>query len=473
MHVQHEEFKEIHVSSDGTVKLKGQEIAYRVVSEDYVIEIDGKLAGTVFTYSYFRTNCDNKEARPIIFAWNGGPCASCLWLHMGFLGPFRAIFQETQFTSPVAPFESEPNPHWLLDDYDIVLMEPIGSGYGRLLAPEMSDHIFGVDEDAAIFTEVIHEWLEKYARFGSPKYLLGESYGTIRAAVVADQISGGLMGNSKKYYGINFDGVILMGSAIGTGNGLLEFPATERSVLDFPTMAALNHYHYRNDKPPLIDFVEQAQEFAESEYLLCLQQGNRIDSSRRQSLIEKLTYFTGLPEDYIAGKPFLRLTIEDSKKHLLPGMWIDSNEGRFTMPVQTVASDPMRDNSAMAGFVPALVGLMQTRGKKELGIAESRRYQTVYLGEDGNSPVEYKELSWRSAIDCLTAVMRRNAKFRVMFASGWYDPATIASGVRYLLAHSNLPSERVTVKEYTAGHMIYINERSAAQLEQDIRTFIG
>ena len=179
-------FEPARFEADGELELNGKVIPYHTVSEDNVFYgKDGKPIASIFSYSYFRSDVEDRSSRPVIFGFNGGPGSSSMFVHAGFLGAKRVVYEETDRPTALPPYEAKDNPDCLLDIADIVLVDPVGTGYGLLIDDKEASTFFGIEEDAEAFLVFVEKWLHRYNRWLSPKYIIGESYGCTRASVAA------------------------------------------------------------------------------------------------------------------------------------------------------------------------------------------------------------------------------------------------------------------------------------------------
>ena len=228
-----ENFKPERFLSQGSIEINGKEVPYQTVCEDNVFYNNaGKPIASIFSYSYIRTDVKDRKNRPVIFGFNGGPGASSMMVHVGFLGTKRLKYMDDcNQPSTLPPYEVIDNFNCLLDVADIVVVDPVATGYGLLLDAESADQFLAIEPDAEALLTFISCWLTKYSRWMSPKYLLGESFGCIRSAVAAGIASGG---GKKRSYSMAFDGLILIGNSITTGRYFNQDIPTELSVLAFP-----------------------------------------------------------------------------------------------------------------------------------------------------------------------------------------------------------------------------------------------
>lgn len=449
--------------SQGEIVLRGQRIPYRTVCEDnFIIGSDGEPAGSVFTYAYFRSDVADASARPILFGFNGGPGSASLWLHLGLLGPRRVRIPDEFALSPTPPFALEDNPNCLLDMCDVVLVDPVGCGLGRLFKEDEQDRIFGFNQDAHVLAKFMGAWLTRHGRLNSPLFLFGESYGTGRTALLVAELYGA-GGGEDDTMGISVNGAAFLGCYF------FDNLPVEQTALNMSSMAAANWYHNRAGKPDLETFFEEAHRFTADEYLPALFRGDELSAAERTHVIERMAYYTGLKPAFLEARR-MRVDIRDFLSHLLE----DSNEyvgmydGRFkwkkepnVKPVSIGGDDP-----AMSAYTPAFLagfGLL----RRELGIDFDRviRSSTWHVSHNWIRDLKL------SPSDALAAAMRRNRKLKAFFASGKYDLCTTAGIARYLAAHSHLDPARVSFRTYPSGHMAYVGEESARQLAEDLRAF--
>ena len=290
-------FKPARFESQGSLVLNGQTIPYRTVSEDTVFYTsDGKPIATIFSYSYFRSDVEDTASRPVIFGYNGGPGSSSMYVHAGFLGARRIVYGEPDRPTALPPYEVIDNPNCLLDIADIVLVDPVATGYGALLDDTRGKDFFGIEQDAEAFLTFVEQWLHRHNRWLSPKYLVGESYGCTRSAIAAGIAS---TRGKERSYGIAFDGIVMIGNTVSVGKYFGREVPVDSAVICFPTYAAVNWYHNHPTDQTLEEFVKEAKAFADHDYLLALYQGDDLQGEAREAVIEKLMYYTGVSREYL------------------------------------------------------------------------------------------------------------------------------------------------------------------------------
>lgn len=452
--------------SGGTVEIRGTQVEYSVISEETLLDgKDATAAASMFSYTYLRRGVDHPERRPVLFVYNGGPGSSSHLLHVGFFSTERAKLTAGKPVPSVPPYEVEPNPHCMLDVCDIVLIDPVETGFGRLLVPEAAEEFFGVEQDAAAMALLIEHWLDRYDRWQSPLYLCGESYGTMRSAVLANTLTGGVA--PRRFTGISVNGIIMMGSTFHLDD---EPMYVEPSVLNLMSYAAAHRYHHRIDAP-LDRFVEEAYQFSVTDYAHALLLGDDLPLAEREAVIQRLSFFTGIDGEYfrrhglrLETRAFLSQVICDR------GLECGGYDSRITLPLSSlIGPRDSFDDPSLISSTPMYTSLFHSHFIKKLGID----LQRAYIATNVESNIRWNWHCERTPLQCLTASMRRNPSLRVLFATGLYDLCTCAGYARYVIAQAGLPRDRIVRREYEGGHMIYTNDAAATALEQDIREFIA
>lgn len=384
-------------------------------------------------------------------------------MHAGLFGPRRIKLEDELHLPTVPPFELEDNPHCLLDLCDLVLVDPVGTGFGRLIQEKARAEFYDADGDVKAMALFIEQWLTRYNRRNSPILLAGESYGTGRSALLAAELLGA--GPVKPdTLGLSVSGIMLLGSTFFEAN-----PA-EPSAVNLITMAATHHYHHPQGKPSRGEFIEAASQFAQTEYLSALFQGDALPQEQQEAIAEKLEHFTGIEKAFWI-RHHLRIDMQKEFAHLLlkdQGLAVGFYDGRYTWNDDPAIHDAnvTADDPAMGQYTPAF----QTAFAlicKELNITFNRSSKGLVF--DVNETWQRKPKT--SPAQALAGAMRRNRKLRVFFASGLYDLCTTAGNARYLATHSHLDPSRVLVGEYPSGHMAYLGEESAELLAADMRKF--
>ncbi len=471
------EFKPAHFESTGSLILNGKEIPYKTVAEDTPFyDKTGKVIATIFSYSYFRTDVEDPSTRPVLFGFNGGPGSCSMYVTAGFLGTKRVVTSDLE-PDATTPYEVVDNEFCLLDIADIVVIDPVGTGFGLLIDESCASQFFGIEEDAESIIMFIEKWLRKYNRALSPKYLVGESYGCTRNAEVV-----GMAANRSLNMSIDmaFDGVVMIGNTVSVAKYFNREAPVEESVLAFPTYAAINWYHNHPTDQTLEQFTAEAKEFADNEYNLALYKGDSLPESEKRAVMEKVHYYTGASMEYLEQRdmhfddPSYRSEVLKDRK-----LSVGRFDARITRPqyepMQDELTDGARDDASSdhfaAYFRAACTGVIFP----DMNIDLDRTYVSSYGMFDRATKTSKwnREAKLGTTAQQLRSAMIRTPGMRVFFANGWYDMATYTGILHYTLDHAHLPMDRVTVKHYPSGHMIYLGEENCCSLCDDIRSFLN
>ena len=460
-------------TSEGNICLRGKNIPYNTVSEDNVIyDNDGKAIASIFSYSYFRSDAENLEKRPVLFCFNGGPGSSSMMVHSGFLGTYRVKYPENpDEENALPPYEIIENPQCMLDAADIVVIDPMGTGYGALLDEEHKKDFFGIEQDAEALLYFIEKWLSKYNRWQSPKYIVGESYGCTRAATAVGLAQGY---GEERSYSVSFDGVILIGNTVSVGDYFNENVPVEPSVLGFPTFAAVNWYHHHPSAQTIEEFVKEAKAFADSEYLLALYKGDAISEDEKEAVIKKVIYYTGVSREYLL-KNDLRIDEITVRTQFLRDeeRQVSRYDGRITRPFYKPyvreegkwRSDDATDGKYGPIFHSAVCGTIFPK----LNIHMDRTFVPArILWDNWDNKAKHGNTG-----ELLSSAMLKTPGMRTFFANGWYDICTQIGIAYYTIDHAGLPKDRTFIKGYESGHMIYLGEDNVKELTDDILKFIS
>ena len=443
--------------------------AGRVVLREEVHE-DGTFDGwrpkaQLFVVSYCRDDVD-PATRPVTFAFNGGPGSSSIWLHMGLLGPARVLMGDAGDLRP-PPYGITANTESLLVHSDLVFIDPVSTGFSRVAEGGKPDEFHGYQRDIDAVGEMIRLWTTRNGRWISPKYLAGESYGTLRAAALASHL--------QRRYSFFLNGIALISSVLDFGT--IRF--TEGNDLPYslflPTYACLAHYHGLLGDRPLAEVRADAEDLASRDYPYALDRGDRLPSAERDALIQRMSRLTGLSTEYI-DRVDLRIEHKRFFRELLRdrGQIIGRLDGRFTgWDADDGGELPSHDPSDVAirgPYATALNHHLHT----VLGYHSDLPYEVL---TDRVQPWSYKEFESRhvSVARALSDAMRQNAHLRVYVACGYYDGATPYFAAAHALAHLALPEQlrpQIEVHHYDAGHMMYGHEPSRLRQSADLAAFV-
>jgi carboxypeptidase C (cathepsin A) len=485
------------VSSTGTVTVEGHRIVYEAVAgtlivhpkgwddaakpvgpKDAIGAADGPPVASMFYVAYFKQGADPRT-RPVTFLYNGGPGSSTVWLHMGAFGPVRVVTRNDSHTPP-APYGAVDNTYSLLDASDLVFIDAPGTGFSRIEGQGKEQAFYGVDQDAYAFASFITEFLSKYDRWNSPKYLFGESYGTPRSAVLINEL--------ETERDIDFNGVILL-SQILNFDLSDDFPQANPGVdlpyeLELPTFAATAWYHHKLASQPadLDGFLKEVEQFAMGEYADALSQGANLPEDERNAVAEKLHDYTGLPVAYIK-KADLRVSGPEFEHELLNDS--DVTTGRLDTRFLGPAMDPLAEESEYdpqsAAISSAYVSVFNDYVRRTLHYTT---HQAYYPEIDVFRWWEFKHAPPGApfplpvSVDVmpdLATAMKYDPDLKICLNGGYFDLATPFYEGLYEMHHLQIPEKlqaNIEYHYYQSGHMVYANESSLKQLHDNVAAFI-
>jgi carboxypeptidase C (cathepsin A) len=452
----------------------GHKLRYKAIVAEYFIKdaAENSTASLIAT-SYLRTDISKGTVRPVLFVFNGGPGSASLWLHVGLAGPRRIDFKDAVKPETTPPFRLVDNEESPLDVADVVLFDPPGTGFSRILPGGKPEQFYGVAQDAQTTVDFIEQWLRENDRWNSPKYLLSESYGTVRAAVVARLLAGGPM-STGNMDGVTLSGIVLLGQALDMSGSA---GSDTRYVNELPTLAATACYHHKATPSCTAEKqAEEARKFGSDIYLRALYAGHALPVSERDAVADRLAGLTGLSSAFVREHD-LKISASDFARELLADRReeLGTYDGRYVLPGDNSGRDPVADDPAMGQYVPGFVAAYNLYARDELGVSINDTYQAISFrtinahwdwgqGPGAGVPGNY-------ATD-LAIAMRRNPQLRLMVGAGYYDLQTTLGTAEYTLAHSGIPPAATEVHLYASGHMPYLGNESRQALAHDLRAFL-
>ncbi|MCY4264506.1 MAG: carboxypeptidase [Gammaproteobacteria bacterium] len=461
------------VSTQHSVEIGGRVIEYTATAGlDIIRNNDGDDIG-LFGYTAYVRDSDESQNRPLLFAYNGGPGSASIWLHMGVLGPRRIPVDDLEVTGP-PPYGAVNNEFSVLDVADLVMMDPVGTGYATIEGVGQPEDFWGVDADIAVASQFIVNYITRNNRWNSPKFVLGESYGGIRTGGVAYELLAD--------YGVGLNGVILVSPFMDAAAARDRFAIDLPHALYLPTLAATAWYHHAiEDRPEdLLAFISEVEDFAINEYAPALMHGTALPDAERAELIRMLSRYTGLSEQYWENSN-LRVPHTRFVQELLRNE--DTTVGRIDSRFKGRSIDRVADNMQYDPFDAAVhpaykAGFMHYYNN-DLEFKVDRDYSVsggIYEAWDWlhTLPSGQETLITNTAID-LTEAMTRYPPLRVLIQQGYFDLATPHFVLQYVINHMDLDlsqRSRITVEMYEAGHMMYVHPPSLAKFKQDLSDFI-
>jgi len=450
------------------ITIKGKTVPYKATIGSLLVK-DPKsdATGNIFFTSYTKISPDRQENRPVTFCFNGGPGSSSVWLHMEFAGPKR-VYLPSPLTPPMPPYKVVENEFSLLDITDLVFIDPISTGFSRAVPPEDEKKFYDSKTDIVSISKFVSSYLTRFKRWDSAKFLMGESYGTMRAAGLANYLHEEEL--------INLNGIILISSVLNYGSLKSDMGNDLPYFVSLPTYTASAWYHKKLN-PELMDnfekAIETAKNFVRNEYVPALFKGDLLPKAEKEKLAAKMATLTGLSFDYIL-KSDLRVDIVRFAKQLLSGE--NKEIGRFDSQVTGSSLDNVTDcltydpsmESTAGAFTAAFNGYIE----RDLGWKKDTTYTILsdaicfWSFEPRNQYLNYSEE--------LRNVMTKNPYLHVFVASGYFDLATPFFGTEYTFDHLNLsPSVKnhVTMENYPGGHMMYTDIANLKKLKDDTALF--
>ena len=490
------QWEERQHESKGSVTVAGKHIDYSAVAGTIMIEDKKGQPGALMSYvAYFKKLEGPGSQRPITFIYNGGPGSATLWLHMGAFGPRRVVAGDAK-RGPAAPYRVVDNEYSPLDVSDLVFIDMPGTGFGRVGADEkladpdkleqiakkneeVKKDFWGIDQDARAFNVFITKFLSHFERWNSPRFLFGESYGTMRSAVLV---------NSLQHSDIDMNGVMLLSQILNYGSsvdsGRIELGDDQPFIGSLPSYAATAWYHKKLPGPPkeLEPFLAEARRFALQEYAPALAMGDSLPAADKRAIAEKMHALIGLPADYIE-RADLRVTGGMFRKALREdeGLLIGRLDTRYTSPPLDPMAKEADYDPQSAAIASAYVSAFNDYARGTLGFGRDDDFKpsaNVYqIWDTKHQPPGAQMPLARTAnvIPDLAAAMRTNPRLKVMLCSGYFDLSTMFFASEIELNHLNLPPElrgNIEIRHFLTGHMVYVNEEGLKQLHAAFAQFV-
>jgi len=464
--------------TDHTIHIGNQDIPYKATAGTTMLRNDaGEPIGLMYSVAYTRSDVKDLSTRPISFFYNGGPGSATMWLHMGAFGPRRVWTVDGQFTPP-APYKLVDNTETLLDKTDMVFIDAMGTGFSHAAGRGQERDFYGVDQDMAAFGQFINTYINRNNRWNSPKFLMGESYGTFRSAALGNYL--------QSRYTMQLNGIVLISSVLDLSTITFGSGDDRVYVYYLPSYAAVAWYHkaLKNRPANLAAFIEEARQYAQGEYAAALFKGGKLSQAEREAVARKLSYFTGLSEEYLM-KANLRVTlgqfsVELQRSKGLTSGRIDARFNGYTPDLlsETAQGDP--EGPAVGG---AFTALLNQYTHEELKFGLDKNYNNSAQGANGGWVWTHGGRGGRgggfpgapNVMPDLAQAMITNPKLLVEVENGYYDMATPFFESEFMAQHLGLPAElqsHIWMKYYEAGHMMYLHDESRVQLHNNIAAFV-
>jgi carboxypeptidase C (cathepsin A) len=468
--------KEESSVTDHSIKIGGQTIPYKATAATILLKNDkDEPTALIYSTAYTRSDVKDLSQRPVSFLYNGGPGSSSVWLHMGSVGPRRVMTVNADVTPP-APYKLMDNPDCLLDKSDLVFIDPVGTGFSHAVGKAQDKDFWGVEPDVKSLAQFIATYISRNNRWNSPKFLIGESYGTFRNAALGNYL--------QSHDNMYLNGIVMVSSVLDLGT-ISFYPGQDLAyVLYLPSYAATAWFHKTvKDRPEnLSAFLDEARKFARGEYADALIKGDALSAAQKTDIARKISRFTSLNEDYLV-KANLRVRLGQFMQELQRnrGLTTGRLDARFAGPTYNLigeAADYDPQETAISG---AFIGAFNTYIREELKFGQDKKYKP-FAEFDGNrwdwkhegSDFGFFPGSPSTVLDLVQAMVS-NPRLKVEFEDGIYDLATPFMEVEYAVDHMGLPEnirKNASHQYYEAGHMMYLHDEDLAKLKKNVAAFI-
>jgi len=429
----------------------------------------GETEAKIFYMAYNLDGAGVAKNRPLMFSFNGGPGSASVWLHLGALGPKRVKMLDDGLMPP-PPYELLDNEQTWLTETDLVFIDPVGTGYSRATKPEIASKFFSVNGDVESVGEFIRMYLGREARWSSPLFLVGESYGTARAAGLSNHLF---------ERGIGLNGILLVSSVLNFQTIRFAEGNDVTYPLIFPSYTATAWYHKRLpanlQSKPLKQVLEESENWVMNEYAPALMRSDRMSAPERQSLAEKFSNYSGLSKSFIEQSNF-RVDLGAFNKELLRAQRRTTGrlDSRFTGIDRNAATDNPETDPSMNAIRTPYTAAFNDYVRRDLNFKSDLEY--YILGGGISAPWNWNvNNGYANTAVNLQSAMQKNPYMKIFVASGYYDMATPYFATEYTLAAMNLdPTLRknISVSYYEAGHMMYIEKNSLRKLKEDASAFV-
>ena len=457
-----------------SVTIEGQEIKYTVTAGTMILKEEEEKSGekakaSIFYIAYTKNEVEDIGQRPITFSFNGGPGSSSVWLHLGVLGPRRVLMGDVD--NPVSPpYQMADNEYSLLDKSDLVFIDPVGTGYSRPVPGEKAKQFYSVKKDVKFVGEFIRLFTTRYERWSSPKFLIGESYGTTRAA----ELSGYL----QERHGMYFNGIMLVSSVLDF-QSIIFSPGNDMPYLLFlPSFTATAWYHQRLSDRLQSDFektLNEVENFALTEYAGALLKGATLPDQKRKEIVGKLADYTGLSQKYIE-ETNLRPNIHRFVKELLRDerRTVGRLDSRFKGIDRDAAGEKFEFDPSYSAIQGSFTAVLNDYVRRELNFSNDLPYEVIANLYETWGYDEFAN-QYVNVAETLRKAMSLNPSLKVFVANGYFDLATPYFATEYTFNHLQIdPSleKNITMTYYQAGHMMYVHHPSLIELKGDLSAFI-
>lgn len=468
--------KEESSVTDHSIKLGGQTIPYKATAQTILLKSDkGEPTALLYSTAYTRSDVKDPSTRPLAFLYNGGPGSSSVWLHMGSFSPKRVTTVNADVTPP-APYRLTDNANCLLDKTDLVFVDPIGTGFSHAVGKAQDKDFWGVDQDMKSLAQFITTYVSHNNRWNSPKFLIGESYGTFRSAALGNYL--------QDHDNMYLNGIVLVSSVLDLGTISFYPGQDETFVYYLPSYAATAWYHkVLKDRPDNLNaFLDEARKFAAGEYAAALMKGDSLSAAEKSDVAKKISRFTGLDADYLV-RANLRVNLPQFMQELQRsrGLITGRLDARFSGPTVDMIGEYAEYDPQETAISGAFVAVFNTYVREELKFGQDKSYQVAanfegaqwdwkHQGGDG-----YGFPGPPNVVNDLRGAMISNTHLQIEVENGIYDLATPFFATEQTMNHLGLPEnlrKNIHLQYYDAGHMMYVRDEDLAKLKANVAAFI-
>jgi len=463
--------------TEHTIRIGGQLIPYKATASTTLLKDEkGEPTALLYSTSYTRSDLKDFTDRPVAFLYNGGPGSASVWLHMGAFGPRRVVTDDAIATPP-APYKIVDNENSLLDKADLVFIDPVGTGFSHAVSKAQDKDFWGVDQDVKSLAQFISIYISRNNRWNSPKFLIGESYGTFRSVALGEYL--------RSTEGISVNGIVLISNVLDMGTISFRPGNDAPYIFYLPTYAAVAwHYKVLKDRPDDLNaFLNEARQFASTQYAAALMKGSSLTTTERTEIASRLARFTGLSEEYLI-KADLRVALPQFRAEIQRsrGLTVGRYDARYEGPTYDLLTEYAEFDPSFSGVLGAFTAAFNSYVRSDLKFGADKSYKVL--------PTEPSQAwDWKHHPDPgspfpgapnvetdLVREMVENPHLQVQVENGLFDMATPFFATEYTMDHLLLPGEvrnRIDLQYYGAGHMMYLHEEDLAKLKAQIGRFIN
>jgi len=463
------------VETKHTITIGKREVKYTAAAGTLVLKEEDDEKGehkpkaSIFYTAYIADRPKGNKPRPLTFSFNGGPGSSSVWLHLGILGP-RRVSMPSGASAPSPPFELLDNEYSVLDVTDLVFIDPVTTGFSRTVPGEEAKQFHGFQKDMELVAEFIRLFTTRHMRWTSPKFLIGESYGTTRAAA--------LSGHLQDRHGMYLNGIMLISSILDFSTAIFNAGNELPYLLFLPTYAATAWYHRRLDEGLQKDLrktLVEVEAFASNEYALALMKGDTLGSEERNKIAEKLSRYTGLSREYIE-RTNLRIDISRFTKELLRPQrkTVGRLDTRFISSDRDAAGEHYEFDPSYAAIQGPFTAALNQYVRQELNFKSDLPYE-ILSGRVHPWSFKEHENQYVNVAETMRKALNLNPALKVFVANGYYDLATPYYATAYTFNHLQLEEHlrpNISMEYYEAGHMMYIHRPSLVAQKRHLADFI-